>query len=409
MKTTRKNFLRTSAALATSLAIPSFSFANLGSSSNLKVNGSLKNRFDPWIEVLPESIRYNAGVLHNLSGKKPVIAVIKNNGYGLGDINAAKILDDMPEIAGFAAVKTDVCISVKEAGIKKPILHMGMATDADFYDLASNNVQLSIFDSRMRTLLESISKRTKRPVDTHLYIDTGMSRMGIPYHRAMPWIEDIAKSKSINILGSFMGFTEDPEFDKEQLKRLQNLNAKAASKKINMGRLHAASSNAVYHFPEASLDMIRPGISLYGAYPTYPKKEEKIAPLKMGYRLNARVVRVEQLRTGDSVSYGGSYVAKSPVWIAALPIGHADGYLRKATKGAKVLVNGNLYPVIGYVSASHTIIELGNEPKVKVGDLATLVGPDHPEIHPSHLSTITGTSVYDILMHMSARLPKIVL
>ena len=130
--------------------------------------------------------------------------------------------------------------------------------------------------------------------------------------------------------------------------------------------------------------------------------------LKVAYRLNARVVRVEQLRTGDSVSYGRNYVAGSPVWIATLPIGHADGYLRKAVNGAKVLVNEKLYPVIGAVSASHTIVEIGEQPTVKVGDLATLVRPDHPEIHPSLLSSVTGVSVYDVLMHMSARLPRIV-
>ena len=175
-----------------------------------------------------------------------------------------------------------------------------------------------------------------------------------------------------------------------------------------MGILHAASSNAIFHFPESALNMVRPGIGLYGAYPTFPEKEKEIAELKVAYRLNARVVRVEQIRIGDSVSYGRNYVAEKPVWIATLPIGHADGYWRNAVKGAKVYINGNLYPVIGAVSASHTILEIGEQPAVKVGDLATLVGPDHPEIHPSHLSSVTGTSVYDVLMHMSSRLPKVV-
>ena len=402
MKTSRRKFIGTSAALATSFALPSFA-----SIKQRSLPQTLKDRFDPWIEVFPEAIKYNAKVLYNLSGKKPVLAVIKNNGYGLGDVNIAKILDEVPEVAGFAAVKTNSCISVKESGIKKPILHLGMASDHDFFDLVANDIQLSIYDRRMLQLLETISDKIGRSFKVHLYIDTGMSRMGFPYHCAMPWMESISNSKKIDIQGSFMGFTEDPEFDREQLIRFKDLNSEAVTRKVDMGILHAASSNAIFHFPESALDMVRPGIGLYGAYPTFPEKEKQIAELKVAYRLNSRVVRVEQLRIGDSVSYGRNYVAEKPVWVATLPVGHADGYLRSAVEGAKVLINENLYRVIGAVSASHTILEIGEHPSVKVGDLATLVGPDHAEIHPSHLSSITGVSVYDVLMHMSARLPKV--
>jgi len=404
MKSSRRKFLNSTAVLASTLALPAYSLQQ----NQTQDNTVSKNRFDPWIEVLSGAIKYNAGVLHTLSGNRPVLAVIKNNGYGLGDVNVAKILDEMPEIAGFAAVKTDACLSVRDAGIKKPILHMGMATENDFLELAANDIQLSIFNDGMRKLLDEISGKIKKSVKVHLYVDTGMSRMGIPYHKALPWIEDISKSNHIEIQGAFMGFTEEPEFDREQLKRFKDLSTQAATRQVNMGKLHAASSNAIFHFPESALDMVRPGISLYGAYPTYPDREKEIAELKVAYRLNARVVRVEKLRKGDTVSYGRNYTTEKPVWIATLPIGHSDGYLRKAVNGVRVLINGTLYPVIGAVSASHTILEIGERATVQIGDLATLVGPDHPEIHPSHISSITGDSVYDVLMHMSSRLPKVV-
>jgi len=379
-----------------------------GKESTKQDNAFSKDRFDPWIEVLPEAIKYNAKALYKLSGNRPVLAVVKNNGYGLGDVNVAKILDEIPEVVGFAAVKTDACLSLKKAELTKPVLHMGMASENDFFELARRDIQLSVFDQNIRGVLENISGKTAKSVKVHLYIDTGMSRMGIPYHKALPWIEDILNSNNIDVQGTFMGFTEEPEYDREQLKRFTNLTSAVVSRNMNIGKLHAASSNGIYHFPEAALDMVRPGISLYGAYPSIPDTERKIKELKVAYRLNARVVRVEKLRPGDSVSYGRNYVAEKDVWIATLPIGHADGYLRKAVNGAKVLVNGRLYPVIGAVSASHTILEVGEEQSIKVGDLATLVGPDHPEIHPSHISTAVGVSVYDILMHMNPRLPKVI-
>jgi alanine racemase len=119
------------------------------------------------------------------------------------------------------------------------------------------------------------------------------------------------------------------------------------------------------------------------------------------------VVRTDRLRPGDSVSYGRRYVASRPTWIATLPVGHGDGYPRDAVKGAKVLIGERLYPVIGAVSASHCIIEVGDDERVLVGDVATLLGPDRPEIHPSAVAGITG-SVYDLLMHLNPVLPRMV-
>ena len=172
-------------ALAATVAIPSCTTKE-EQVSKKEINVVSNDRFDPWIEIIPEAIRYNAKVLYQLSGNKPIMAVVKNNGYGLGDVNVAKILEEMPEIVGFAAVKTEACLSIREAGIKKTILHMGMATDQDFSDLAANDIQLSIYNQGMRKLLDRVSNKFGKSVKAHLYIDTGMSRMGIPYHKALP-------------------------------------------------------------------------------------------------------------------------------------------------------------------------------------------------------------------------------
>lgn len=406
MKTNRRTFLGLSTALIAGTTLSSF----IPKISKARSPGSIKisdDRFDPWIEIIPDALKYNVKVLHKLSGKRPIMAVVKNNGYGLGAENVASIIEDMPEIVGFAAVKTAACISIRESGISKPILHMGLTSDQDFYELAEHDIQLSIYTKNIRKTLEPIATKLGRKIKAHLYIDTGMSRMGIPYHKALPWIEDIASSDQIEIMSSFMGFTEEPDFDREQVRRLLDLDKQAKIKGINMGLLHAASSNAIFHYPESAMGMVRPGISIYGAYPSYPEIESKIAQLNVAFRFRARIVRVEQLRVGDSVSYGRKYIADKPVWIATIPIGHSDGYTRNAVKGAKVLVGDKVYPVIGAVSASHTIIEVGEKESVKIGDIATLLGPDHKEIHPNHISTVSGSSVYDLLMHMNPGLHKI--
>jgi alanine racemase len=404
MKTDRRKFLATAAALAFSApgtsAVPSHDSKSINT-----INGA--DTLDPLIEVIPSAIISNVQTLHRLSGNRPVLAVVKNNGYGLGVDTIAKILESRPEVAGFAAVKVDECMALRNAGIKKPVLHLGMATENDSKALASNDVTLSVYDTSIQKILESIARSMGKPVRCQAYIDTGMCRMGIPYYRAGAWLEQLSAASVAMMEGMFTELAEDPDFDKEQTRRLTELSRNIQLKGVNTGKLHAASSHGIYHCKESHLDMVRPGIALYGAYPDKADDERKIAPLSVAFRLIARVLRVEQLRPGDTVSYGRHYTAKENVWVATLSAGHADGYLREAVKGAQVLVNGELYPVIGAVSASHTIVEIGREPKVKPGDRAILVGPDHPNIHPNKLSSITGVSVYDILMHLSARLPKV--
>ena len=158
----------------------------------------------------------------------------------------------------------------------------------------------------------------------------------------------------------------------------------------------------------AHLDMVRPGMSLYGGYPNDPALQREAATLRSAIRLKARVVRVERLRIGDSVSYGRNYVAREPTWVATLPVGHTDGFPRNAVEGGRVLIGAQTYPVIGAVSASHTIVEVGAEQTVRVGDVATLLGPDAPEIDPNRLSAATGVSIYDVFMHLNPLLPRLV-
>jgi alanine racemase len=108
------------------------------------------------------------------------------------------------------------------------------------------------------------------------------------------------------------------------------------------------------------------------------------------------------------VSYGRNYVAERPVWIATIPAGHVDGVPRQAVDGARVLIGEGTYPVIGAVSASHSIVELGPDTNVRIGDVATLLGPDHPDVEPDRVAAATGASVYDLLMHLSPTLPRVV-
>lgn len=418
MTQNRRTFLATSAAAAASAAMsgaiprPAHALSrrnhdhsaspDLGAAPNSAPGAG----YEPWLEIDAGALLANARALSRLAGGRPVLAVVKNNAYGLGIERVGPVLDRAPEVEGFAVVKPDEAVALRDAGVRKPILLMGLVTAADGAALVRRDIRLAPFTGDAPSLLGEIARRVGRPVPVHLYIDTGMNRMGMSYHRALPWIATLADRTDVRIESTFMGFSEDDAFDPEQLERFRRLAREARRNGTAPGRLHAASSHALfYRGDDALLDMVRPGLTLYGAYPGRMEEARMQTTLHLAFRLRAKVVRVERLRPGDSVSYGREYIAERPTWIATLPVGHVDGNPRGAVDGCEVLINDRVYPVIGAVSASHTIVELGDERTAEVGDGATLVGPDHPAIHPNTVAERSGASVYDILMHLSALLP----
>jgi alanine racemase len=355
--------------------------------------------FDPWLEIDPAAFHHNAREITRLAGRR-ILAVTKNNAYGLGIAAAGPILDSIPEVAGLATVKVAEALALRAAGVRKPILLMGAFDHDEGVELVRQDVQLTPFGEQIEERLTRIASASKRTVRLHIDIDTGMNRSGIPYTRALEVITRLAAHDDLIFDGAYTTFAERDSFDAEQQQRFMNVVEGARARGIELGTLHAMSSHSLFFFRNAPLDLVRPGLVLYGAYPA-GARSLALADLKPVFRLCARVLRVEQLQPGEGVSYGREYVAQRPTWIATLPVGHADGYPRTAVKGCEVLIAGKLYPVIGAVSASHTIIELGASPGAAVGDLAILVGPDADAILPNTVAERAGIEVYDVLMHLN--------
>lgn len=393
--TSRRTFLA-SAAAALLVSRPRALFGRL-------VQGAPQS-FSPWLEIDAAALQHNARVVSRLSGGKPLIAVVKNNAYGLGLGQAGPLFDTMNEVRMLAVVRPEEALTLRDAGVKKPILLMGPANEEELMRLVPLDVVQSPYRAEAPTLLGRVGTRLGRPVRVHLYVDTGMHRMGMPVAQAMPWVEALSKA-GVRIEGAFTELTEDPEFDRSQAALLRSLQMSSRASGVEIGVLHAASSDAVMHQTEATyLDAVRPGLALYGGYVS--DRAMQRGELRPAYRLKARVLRVDQLQAGDGVSYHRRWTTDKPIWIATLGIGHVDGYPSGAVKGCEVLIGGKLYPVIGTVSASHTIVALGDERVVNVGAEATLIGPDHPALHPNEVAKRSGWSEYNMFMHLNPQLAR---
>ena len=405
MKSSRRSFLEAGIALPVLLDATSA----LASPAQATVTTAASDSsFDPWVEIHRENLRHNVQEISRCAGARPILAVIKNNGYGTGVANAAQLLEPQPEIFGFAVVKFHEAMSLRDASIRKPILLMGPFDEKNLEDAAARGIMPMIYTG-MGSALDKIAAKTQKPAPIHVCIDTGIGRVGVPYYQAAPLIRDLASRKSVRIQGTMMTFAEDPDFDKEQLRRFQETCGALEKEGIALGKKHAASSFTLFQHPDAFLDMVRPGMAIYGVYSENEFRHTGVMDLRPAISLKARVAYVKKLRKGDSAGYNRAYMAKEEVWLATLPVGHADGWPRTAAlkqgSGSKVRINGELYPVVASVSASHCIVEIGSEERVKIGDTATLFDWQQGS-RPEDVSEACGASVYDLTMHLNPLLPR---
>jgi len=350
---------------------------------------------DPWIEVVSEAVENNVRELHRFTGRR-LLAVVKNNANGIGIRQVGPILDAMPEVFGLAVVRVDEALALRESGVTKPILMMAHVAPDEAEHLVRNGVRLTPFHDDSITWLSGLAARLSAPVPVHLFVDTGMNRIGMPYRRATSWISDLVSSGTVAVEGTYTMFSgaerAGEPFDVKHLQRFNMVVEQCRRAGIDVGLLHGAPSYQVVHLPQArELDLIRPGGAIYGM-PNYRSDAEgnHIMDLRPVFKLRARVVRVELLSPGEGVSFHHRYTAETPTWIATVPIGHTDGYPRGAAGNTTALVGDTLYPVIAEVSSNHTILEIGRVKTVEVGDIATLVGPERAEITPDAVARRSG-------------------
>jgi alanine racemase len=410
MQTSRRSFLQAAGlgAAGVSLApalVHSISPSPRSPAKSVSTPVSAKDSsFDPWVEIPRENLRHNIREIARRVASRPILAVIKNNGYGTGVVNIAQLLEPQPEIFGFAVVKLHEAMSLRDAGVRKPILLLGPFDEQNLQEAVAGDIMPMVY-TPVGPQLDSVASKTQKPIPIHVCVDTGIGRVGVPYREAPALLRDLAARKSVQIRGTMMTFAEDPDFDKEQIRRFQDTCAALEKDGISLGRTHVASSFALFQHPDAFLDMVRPGMAIYGNYSENEFRRAGLLDLRPAISLKARVIYTKKLRKGDSAGYNRAYIAKDDVWVATLPVGHADGWPREAAKGAKVRINDNLYPVIASVSASHCILEIGSEERVKIGDIATFFDAQSGS-RPEDISESCGASVYDLTMHLNPLLPR---
>ncbi|MCC3860762.1 alanine racemase [Pseudemcibacter aquimaris] len=399
MNISRRNLLNAAVVGTAATTLP-LSSANAHTPPNKAIHSS----FDPWIEIRPDHVKHNIAEISRLVEGRPIMAVIKNNAYGMGIVNMGRILDDEASVSGLAVVKLSEAIELRDAGVKKPILLMGTFDEKGLEELIMRDITPMIY-TPVGDALERIAAKKGTSVKITICVDTGMGRVGVPFREAADLIRDLASRPSIEIVSTMTGLNEIPDYEKMQIARLRDIQSELESDGISLGLIHAASSYSLFQSPYSYLDMVRPGMAIFGQYSSPKFKEQGLMDLKPTMALKARVVYVKKLLKGESAGYEKAYTADKDTWIATIPAGHVDGVPRAAANGGWVRIGDTNYPVIASVSASHTLVEIGPEEAVKAGDEATFFDWRDGS-RPEDASAASGASVYDMIMHLNPTLPK---
>jgi len=371
-------------------------------------NAAVASRIgDPWLEVDRANLAWNLQQISAQVKGKPVMAVVKANAYGHGLEGVAQALQ-AAGVNHFLVAKLDEARRLRRAGIRGAVFHFGPFQQADVEEIIRLKICQNIYTDQFE-LLDRCANRLGQRALVQIKVDTGLGRLGVHHQRALEFVERVAARPNIKIEGVLTTFSEDPEFDAVQLARFREICARAAERRVPLGRRHAASSAAILDLPPSysELDMVRPGIMLYGLYPSERAEQQRKLDLRPVLALKTRVACVKTLRPGESVSYHRVYTAQQLERVATLWAGYADGLPQALAGKGSVLVRGRPCPILA-ISANATIVRLGDIP-AELGEEATLIGAQgRGRITVSELARLAGSSVYGVVMGLSGLLPQVI-
>jgi alanine racemase len=327
------------------------------------------DQIDPWIELDIDALASNVREVRKRIGELPIMAVVKCNAYGHGDVEIATALQRDSDVRHFMVVKTREATSLRRSGIEGMILNAGPFSRREITALLDNDISQSVYSDAVDVLSEEAAKLGKT-AKVHVCVDTGMGRVGVPHTEALAFIEKVASLPSIEIEGTFTAMTEDDDFNPIQIERIEGICAEAASRGIATGVRHAASTAEVDRYPYAWLDMVRPGNCLVGLE---PERQNNMA-IRPVMAFKTRVVYVKTLQAGEALSYHRAYKINNETRIATLPCGYSDGYPPVVTNMADVLIRGRRHRVVAPITANHMMVDVTSSPDVAIGDEVVLWG-----------------------------------
>jgi alanine racemase len=301
-------------------------------------------------------------------------------------------------------------IELRQSGIRTPILVLTAVYPMQLGEFLRHRLTPAVSDLYTLHELEKLLRKRSRSLKFHLKVDTGMSRLGLLHSDIDAWLPDFGQLKALKLEGLFsqLSHAEDANGDhtQAQVKNFARVHARLRDRGLNPSLVHLANSAGIIGVPSAHGTMVRPGLMLYGLYPS--REMEGRVDLRPVLSWKTRVLQLKELPPDSSIGYGCTYVTKRKSSIATLPVGYADGYHRLLSNRGAALVRGKRAPVVGRISMDLTMIDVTDIRGVSQGDEVVLLGrQDRETISADEMAGWAETISYEILTSISARVPRI--
>lgn len=364
-----------------------------------------------WAEVNLDNIINNIKeIKKNINGEE-IIAVVKANAYGHGAVDVAPVLIENGADRLAVAMLSEA-LELREAGIKVPILILGY-TDVAFSEMLINNdIEQTVYSLDYAKELSKKAEALGKVAKIHIAVDTGMGRIGfLPNEKSVEEVVEISKLSNLRITGIFTHFSNADEQDKSyahnQIEKFNSFINEIEKREVNLGLKHISNSASIIDIEDAHYNAIRPGIILYGYYPSDYINKDKLK-LMPALSLKCQVIHVKELPKGEYIGYGRKFRTERDSVIATLPIGYADGYVRGLYEKAHVIINGKLAPVVGKICMDQCMVDVTDIGPVKVGDEVVLLGEDNGvKNNADDIAKMLDTINYEILCMIGRRVPRI--
>ena len=366
-----------------------------------------------WVEINLNNLDFNIKNIKTKIGDREMIGVIKADAYGHGSVKVAEVLR-ANGCKTFAIATIQEAITLREAGAKEEIILLGLAPDMYADTVVQYDITPVVCDSSNAAAINAAAKAADKTVHGLIAVDTGMGRIGYLADEAEAAAEDIKKIQALEnfkIKGLFSHMSTadalDKTFSRQQEEKFNKFYSVLTSAGINIPMKTLANSASVMEIPSVYFDACRPGIILYGCYPSDEVDKNELA-IKPVMSVKANIVHLKDVPEGFSVGYGRKFISTRPSKIATLALGYADGYPRPYSQYAKVIVNGHIAPIAGNICMDQCMVDLTDVPDVKVGDEVIIMGTDGTHtILADDIARATGTINYEIVCAFGQRLPKV--
>lgn len=333
------------------------------------------------------------------------MAVVKADGYGHGAAEVSRAaLRSGADWLGIAIPEEGQ--QLRESGIEVPILVVGLIQPEEAYKVVKFRLAQAVASVELLEALDYEARKASASVNVHVKVDTGMGRIGIRPEEVVPFVRKVKAFKNLNLEGVFSHLSsadeKDKAFSEHQIELFEHVINKLLAAGIDVPKKHIANSAAVLDLPQSYYDMVRPGIMIYGLYPS--KDVSHSIELKAAMTFKTKVTAIKEVPLGTPISYGRKFVTKKRTKIATLPVGYADGYNRFLSNCGEVVIKGQRVPVIGSVCMDMCMVDASRIEDVRPGDEAILFGEG---LHVDELAAKLGTINYEVVCAVSKRVPRI--